>query len=217
MGSLPSEEASNNTQKNETSSPAKSRIVHRTSSLYSTVKRIKSGKRSARQLATTNRKSLKNQRRIMNNVENGQTIFKIRSSRLGVKATMLKSSAGRRHLPEKSHLQKIINKHPSGKTTMEIIAEQTTSVIKTGTKRLKVLQNLLKTRPEIGESSKSVALPPASSSSSSPSSTGENSTSKTKRVGFTRDKRIKGTFPRLRKTEQIKPRKSFSTKLVTKI
>ncbi|XP_057338339.1 cytosolic carboxypeptidase-like protein 5 isoform X2 [Microplitis mediator] len=176
MGSLPSEEASNNTQKNETSSPAKSRIVHRTSSLYSTVKRIKNGKRSARQLATTNRKSLKNQRRIMNNVENGQMISKIRSSRLGVKATMLKSSAGRRHLPDKSHLQKIINKHPSGKTTIEIITEQTTSVIKTGTKRLKVLQNFLKTRPEIGESSKSMASPTASSSSSSssspPSSTG---------------------------------------------
>ncbi|KAG8036661.1 hypothetical protein G9C98_003983 [Cotesia typhae] len=205
VNNLPLEEVSNNSDKDDTASPVKSQIVRRTSSLCSTVKRIKSGKRSARQLPTTNRKSLKNQRRIMNNLENGQMISKIRSSRLGVKTAALKPSVGRRLLADKSHLQKII-KHPTDK---EIITEQT-SIIRNGTKRLKIL----KIRSEMGESSKSTSSPPPVPSSLS--STSENSTSKSKRVGFTRDKRTKGKFSRLRKSEQVKPRKSSSVKLINK-
>lgn len=195
-------EETNNSQKSDGNIPSKSLIVRRTSSLYNAVKRIKSGKRSSRQLPI-NRKSLKNQRR-MNNVENGTIVSKIRSSRLGVKTAMLKP-IGQHLTADKNLCNIIVGKHHGKKTNVEVITEHT-SIIKKGTKRFKLVsqQRPLKTRPEIGESSK------LSSNSS------EKSTQKTAKVSIARNKRVKGTFSRLKKSEQMKPRKS-SSKLTTKI
>ncbi|KAK0164758.1 hypothetical protein PV328_003338 [Microctonus aethiopoides] len=195
-------EETNNSQRSDGNIPSKSLIVRRTSSLYNAVKRIKSGKRSSRQLPI-NRKSLKNQRR-MNNVENGTIVSKIRSSRLGVKTTMLKP-IGQHLTADKNLCNIIVGKHHGKKTNVEVITEHT-SIIKKGTKRFKLVsqQRPLKTRPEIGESSK------LSSNSS------EKSTQKTAKVSIARNKRVKGTFSRLKKSEQMKPRKS-SSKLTTKI
>ncbi|XP_015116442.1 cytosolic carboxypeptidase-like protein 5 isoform X2 [Diachasma alloeum] len=123
----------NTSQKSDPTCTSKSRIVRRTASLYTAVKRIKSGKRSSRQLST-NRKSLKNHQRLSNS-ENGQMVSKIRSSRRSMKGL-------------KPVLHKIV-----GKKGCQVVEQ--TGIVKQGTKRLKIIQRVIKTRPEIGESSKS--------------------------------------------------------------
>lgn len=202
--SNPLEEASNSNSKCETNTGTKSHIVRRTSSLYSVVKRIKSGKRSARQLPT-NRKSLKNQRRL-NNAENGPMISKIRSSRLGVKTTIHKPD---HRLTVDKNLQKIVGKRTGNKTTVKIINEQTSGVInnnnKKDTKRLKLVQHILKTKPEIGESSTATT-------------TSRKLTAKKKvKIVFTRDKRSKSIINRLREPEQNKSRNKTFSKANNKI
>ncbi|XP_034944225.1 cytosolic carboxypeptidase-like protein 5 [Chelonus insularis] len=152
INTLPSEESGSSQKQRDI--PSKSRIVCHTSSLYSAVKRIKSGKRSARPLSA-NCKFVKNQRHL-NNVENGP-VSKIRSSRIGLKATVLKTT-GLRYLVgdiyhHRHHQVNRMTSNRGKKTIVEFIGEQT-SVLKKGTKRIKISESISKTKPEVGESSK---------------------------------------------------------------
>lgn len=132
----------NNSSNNlESSKLSMKKKMENTVALYSAVKRIKSGRKLSLQLPE-NRELIKNQR-IHKNIENSQVNSKIKSSRRSIKATTV---------------QKILPKfirQSKKETPRHQQLMVTTKIIKQGTKRLKVLsQKIIKTKPEIGESSK---------------------------------------------------------------
>lgn len=179
------------------------RIVRRTTSLYAAIKRMKSTKKS-RQVA--NRKCLKNQRKM--NVENGPMVKTLRTSSTtnhGIKAALLKPIASRYRMGLRTNMQNIGSaqlasssrvKKQEKKTTKFLsidqnVSSEQTSAVKQGSKRLKIVSpRIVKTRPEIGESSK------VSGQTGSPATSNEKDT--TAIVKFRNKQTTKG-FVRTRK------------------
>ena len=200
-----------NSSKSETNVVLKPRITRRTTSLYTSVKRMKSTKKSRQ---AVNRKCLKNQRN--SNVENGPMISTIRSCHHGVKGTLLKPIGYQ--LSVDSHIQNTATaivptllraKRPGKKTTIKLPIEQNvgneqTTAIKQGPKRLKIVSpKIIKTKPEIGESSKVTST--------------ENSIPVPGVLRFRNKQTAKGVFGRCRKSclksdSKAKPRKVSKVK-----
>ncbi|XP_076655541.1 cytosolic carboxypeptidase-like protein 5 isoform X1 [Halictus rubicundus] len=129
-------------------------IIRRTTSFYSAVKRIKSGKKCRQTVA---RRPLKNQ--CVNSVENNSKIPAIRSE--SVIKPFLKSPESRLKNSNFGSLNDNLGRVCSGKkltgtnklSKMTLSSEET-AMIKHGAKRLKVVSTrMCKARPEVGESS----------------------------------------------------------------
>lgn len=199
-----------NSPRSETSIVVKTRIVRRTTSLYTSVKRMKSTKKSRQ---VVNRKSMKSQR--AGNAENGPIVSAIRSSHHGAKATLLKPIGYQ--LAAESNLQNMgatltaraqrQAKKTSGRASVvQSATDEPTTAVKQGTKRLKIVSpRIMKTRPEIGESSR---IATSEESLTAPTQT---------IVRFRNKQSAKPTFGRCRKSciksdNKTKPRKTSKLK-----